>query len=74
MAFTADGSFLIGDIGRFDELGFLTIVDPQGILFGATILSDAADHNGFGRKLMTIYNRKGISVIARIPKQVLKPI
>lgn len=60
LAFTADGSFLIGDIGRFDELGFLTIVDPQGILFGATILSDAADHNGFGRKLMTIYNLKGI--------------
>jgi SAM-dependent methyltransferase len=33
---------------------------PQGILFGATILGDAANHNGFGRKLMKIYNKKGI--------------
>ena len=60
LAFTADGFFLSGYIGRFDELGFLSIVDPQGILFSATILGDAADHNGFGRMLMTIYNQKGI--------------
>ena len=32
----------------------------DGVLFGATILGDAAGHNGFGRKLMEVYNRKGI--------------
>ncbi|WP_122663848.1 class I SAM-dependent methyltransferase [Pseudomonas viridiflava] len=32
----------------------------NGVLFGATILGDAAEHNGFGRKLMDIYNKKGI--------------
>lgn len=31
-----------------------------GVLYGATILGDAAEHNGFGRRLMAIYNRKGI--------------
>ena len=31
-----------------------------GVLYGATILGDAAGHNGFGRKLMDVYNRKGI--------------
>ncbi|HEX7817655.1 class I SAM-dependent methyltransferase [Dyella sp.] len=31
-----------------------------GKLYGATILGDAAEHNRFGRKLMDIYNRKGI--------------
>lgn len=33
---------------------------PGGVLFGATILGDAAGHNGFGRKLMAAYNKKGI--------------
>ncbi|KUM44499.1 class I SAM-dependent methyltransferase [Pseudomonas sp. EpS/L25] len=33
---------------------------PGGVLFGATILGDAAGHNGFGRRLMALYNRKGI--------------
>jgi len=33
---------------------------PGGVLFGATILGDQADHNAFGRKLMNIYNSKGI--------------
>jgi SAM-dependent methyltransferase len=33
---------------------------PGGVLYGATILGDEAGHNGFGRKLMAIYNRKGI--------------
>ncbi|MGV6394807.1 class I SAM-dependent methyltransferase [Pseudomonas caspiana] len=33
---------------------------PNGVLFGATILGDAVAHNGFGRKLMAIYNKKGI--------------
>lgn len=32
----------------------------DGRLFGATILGDDADHNMFGRKLMDIYNKKGI--------------
>ena len=31
-----------------------------GVLFGATILGDAAGHNGFGRKLIEVYNKKGI--------------
>lgn len=32
----------------------------DGVLYGATILGDGATHNGFGRRLMGIYNRKGI--------------
>jgi len=35
-------------------------LQPDGVLFGATILGDAAGHNGFGRKLMALYNKKGI--------------
>jgi len=31
-----------------------------GLLYGATILGDAAGHNAFGRKLMNVYNKKGI--------------
>lgn len=31
-----------------------------GVLYGATILGDAIGHNGFGRKLMNVYNKKGI--------------
>lgn len=33
---------------------------PDGVLYGATILGDAAAHNRFGRRLMALYNRKGI--------------
>jgi len=33
---------------------------PEGVLYGATILGDEANHNGLGRKLMDVYNRKGI--------------
>ncbi|WP_268799568.1 methyltransferase domain-containing protein [Pseudomonas huanghezhanensis] len=33
---------------------------PDGVLFGATILSCEAGHNAFGRKLMSLYNSKGI--------------
>jgi len=33
---------------------------PEGVLFGATILGDTAGHNGFGQRLMALYNRKGI--------------
>lgn len=32
----------------------------NGVLYGATILGDGVEHNAFGRKLMGIYNRKGI--------------
>ncbi|OCR21866.1 SAM-dependent methyltransferase [Pseudomonas syringae] len=32
----------------------------NGVLFGATILGDEANHNGFGGKLMAVYNKKGI--------------
>lgn len=35
-------------------------LSPLGVLFGATILGDEAEHNGFGRKLMKVYNSKGI--------------
>ncbi len=31
-----------------------------GILFGATILGKGVQHNMFGRKLMQLYNKKGI--------------
>jgi SAM-dependent methyltransferase len=33
---------------------------PSGTLYGATILGDSAGHNWFGRRLMALYNRKGI--------------
>lgn len=33
---------------------------PSGTFYGATILGDTVHHNWFGRKLMAIYNRKGI--------------
>lgn len=31
-----------------------------GVVFGATILGNEAGHNGFGSKLMAVYNKKGI--------------
>ncbi|AHF66879.1 MULTISPECIES: class I SAM-dependent methyltransferase [Pseudomonas] len=37
-----------------------TRLKDDGVLFGATILGDEAGHNGFGRKLMDVYNKKGI--------------
>ena len=33
---------------------------PGGVLYGATILGDEANHNWIGRRLMKLYNRKGI--------------
>jgi len=33
---------------------------PDGVLYGATILGDAAGHNPLGRRLMEVYNRRGI--------------
>ena len=35
-------------------------LQPGGVLFGATILGEEAGHNAFGRKLMSVYNQKGI--------------
>lgn len=32
----------------------------NGVLYGATILGEGVEHNAFGRKLMNVYNRKGI--------------
>ncbi|MEA7571661.1 CoA transferase, partial [Salmonella enterica subsp. enterica serovar Virginia] len=31
-----------------------------GTLFGATILGKEVPHNAFGKKLMAVYNKKGI--------------
>jgi SAM-dependent methyltransferase len=42
----------------FDNLK--PMLAPGGTLFGSTILGLQADHNGFGRKLMAVYNAKGI--------------
>ncbi|MGV8920514.1 MAG: methyltransferase [Pseudomonas sp.] len=36
------------------------LLADNGVLFGATILGDDVGHNGFGRKLMAVYNKKGI--------------
>jgi SAM-dependent methyltransferase len=33
---------------------------PSGVLYGATILGDGAGHNWLGKRLMALYNRKGI--------------
>ena len=47
-----------------DKAAVLTHLVPHlcddGSLYGATILGDSAPHNAFGRKLMSVYNRKGI--------------
>jgi SAM-dependent methyltransferase len=32
----------------------------EGVLFGSTILGASADHNALGRRLLGLYNRKGI--------------
>ena len=42
----------------FDNLK--PMLAPGGIVFGSTILGSDADHNAFGRKLMAVYNAKGI--------------
>lgn len=33
---------------------------PEGVLFGSTILGNSANHNGLGRYLISLYNRKKI--------------
>lgn len=35
-------------------------LNPQGMIYGATLLGDASNHNGLGRRLMAVYNKKGI--------------
>lgn len=35
-------------------------LEPDGVLFGSTILGDGVEHNFGGRVLMSFYNRKGI--------------
>ncbi|MBB4007466.1 class I SAM-dependent methyltransferase [Allorhizobium taibaishanense] len=35
-------------------------LEPGGVVYGATILGDSAGHNAFGRRLMKIYNTKGV--------------
>jgi SAM-dependent methyltransferase len=42
----------------FDNLA--PLLAPGGVLFGTTILGAAAGHNALGRKLMAVYNAKGI--------------
>lgn len=37
-----------------------TALTKEGCLYGATIQGDDAGHNRFGRKLMRMYNQKGI--------------
>jgi SAM-dependent methyltransferase len=38
----------------------LPLLAPGGVLFGSTILGADAGHNALGRKLMAVYNAKGI--------------
>ncbi len=42
----------------FDNL--IPLVAPGGVIFGTTILSQGVRHTRLGRKLMRIYNHKGI--------------
>lgn len=37
-----------------------SLVTPGGCIFGSTILGEGVKHNFLGRKLMSIYNKKGI--------------
>jgi ubiquinone/menaquinone biosynthesis C-methylase UbiE len=36
------------------------VLEPHGVLFGSTILGAGVEHNALGRRLMAIYNAKGI--------------
>ena len=36
------------------------ILTEKGVLYGATILGADVEHNFFGNKLMSVYNKKGI--------------
>lgn len=53
---------LPGDISQKEKAitNLKAYLTPSGVLYGATILGDSAEHNPFGKLLMTLYNRKGI--------------
>ncbi|MGD9854539.1 MAG: class I SAM-dependent methyltransferase [Planctomycetaceae bacterium] len=42
----------------FDHLGRL--LSPGGVLFGSTLLGEGVQHNLLARRLMAVYNRRGI--------------
>nr|WP_154325333.1 class I SAM-dependent methyltransferase [Pantoea sp. 201603H] len=46
----------------------------DGVLYGATILGTGVEHNSFGHKLMTIYNKKGIFSNRQDSSQTLKQV
>jgi hypothetical protein len=35
-------------------------LNPGGVLFGATIIADSNDSSWFAKKLMEVYNKKGV--------------
>jgi SAM-dependent methyltransferase len=47
---------------------------PGGVLYGATILGDEARHNWIGRRLMRLYNRKGIFGNKHDTQEVLQSV
>jgi SAM-dependent methyltransferase len=53
---------LSGDMAHKAQVfaGLKKSLSADGVLYGATILGDEAGHNFIGRKLMRLYNRKGI--------------
>lgn len=50
----------MADKGRTVLSTLVPHLTPGGVLYGATILGDEAKHNWIGRRLMALYNRKGI--------------
>lgn len=42
----------------FDHLA--TLLNPGGVIFGATLLHEGVERNWFARQLMDLYNKKGI--------------
>lgn len=49
-------------------------LSTDGVLYGATILGEGVTHNCFGRKLMKIYNKKGIFSNANDSENELRKI
>jgi hypothetical protein len=49
---TEDKEIAIANLKRY--------LSRDGVIYGATILGDEADHNPFGHLLMKMYNRKGV--------------
>jgi SAM-dependent methyltransferase len=51
--------------GTFDDKAEATanltrLLRPGGVFFGSTIIADADRHTAIGRRLMAVYNRKGV--------------